>query len=514
MTFIQLLNIWTPYDALNVIIWFFLIILLMYLAKNPAHNTIRSFCHIISDGLGHMAVSVLSAEEKVKQRNKEVLLTAGLEDVENKIEREFHRVNTVVERDLSGFPVLKRQLLEQIDRIEKDYQQSSEIPPSPPEWVEAVEALAKLPNDSNENKAVTNILKEIHKTTCSQHKGAMDEYRKAVAEHHGTLNSLMPYWRRLTQTLDEVGKIITGLHSRSAKIDQHMDEYESIRAKTNRAERALSSSSMTQFFISGLALTIAIWGIIVNFNLIALPMSEMVGGNSYIGSMKTSDVVALVIILVEVSIGFYLMESLRITKLFPVINQMDDKMRVRMAWLTLFFLLTLAGVEAALALMREQIALNQEALMQTLAGNEILHPTSTLIPTLGQMVLSFMLPFVLTLTAIPMESFVHSSRTVLGVFTAFFMRASAFILTLSGKIISNCGEFLISVYDLVIFPPLWLEDLLVNKLDKKASPKKEITTEPDIQNSFDQGYDDSELDRSADFSDDDAPAFVTKEATP
>ena len=70
---------------------------------------------------------------------------------------------------------------------------------------------------------------------------------------------------------------------------------------------------------SGLDVVIAAGGAVINFNLIALPMSEMVGGGSYIGDWKTSDVAALVIILVEVAMGLYLMESLRITRLFPVI---------------------------------------------------------------------------------------------------------------------------------------------------------------------------------------------------
>ena len=75
-----------------------------------------------------------------------------------------------------------------------------------------------------------------------------------------------------------------------------MDEYEQIRSKSDRAARALSTSSLTQFAIAGLVLLIAIGGAIINFNLIALPMSEMVGGASYIGPYKTSDVAGLVII--------------------------------------------------------------------------------------------------------------------------------------------------------------------------------------------------------------------------
>jgi hypothetical protein len=158
----------------------------------------------------------------------------------------------------------------------------------------------------------------------------MEEYRKAVGARHAILEKMRPYWRKVSQTLEEVGKTITGLQERATYIDNRMEEYAEIRNKTDKAAQKLTSSAMTQFFISALVLLIAIGGAIINFNLIALPMSEMVGGGSYIGSYKTSDIAALVIILVELAMGLYLMESLRITRLFPIIGQMDDKMRRRM----------------------------------------------------------------------------------------------------------------------------------------------------------------------------------------
>jgi hypothetical protein len=131
-----------------------------------------------------------------------------------------------------------------------------------------------------------------------------------------------------------------------------MDDYQEIRARTDKAARKLSSSATTQFFIAGLVLLIAMGGAVINFNLIALPMSEMVGGGSFIGPYRTSDVAGLVIILIELSMGLYLMESLRITRLFPVIGSMDDKMRMRMVWITLALLTVLAGVESALPFSR------------------------------------------------------------------------------------------------------------------------------------------------------------------
>jgi ABC-type multidrug transport system fused ATPase/permease subunit len=143
---------------------------------------------------------------------------------------------------------------------------------------------------------------------------------------------MLPVWRKVQRTLSDIGSSIAKLNDRAKSIDRYMVEYEEIRNKTDKAARTLSSSSLTQFFISGLVLLIAIGGAMINFNLIALPMSEMVGGASYIGPYKTSDVAGLVIILIELTMGLFLMESLRITRLFPIIGSMDDKMRRRMIW--------------------------------------------------------------------------------------------------------------------------------------------------------------------------------------
>jgi hypothetical protein len=225
-----------------------------------------------------------------------------------------------------------------------------------------------------------------------------------------------------------------------------------------------------------LVLIVAIGGAIVNFNLIALPMSEMVGGGSYIGQFKTSDVAALVIILVEVAMGLYLMESLRITKLFPVIGSMDDVMRRRMIWVTFSILLILASVEASLAFMRDRIAADMQALRHSLAASAAIQPVNTWIPTVGQMVMGFILPFALTFVAIPLESFVSSSRTVMGKITVVFLRWVAFLLRLLGSIATYLGEFLVSVYDLVIFPSIWVEGL-VKGMKEQADMDTDTDTE-------------------------------------
>ncbi len=458
----------------SMLIWMVAGVVMLYLARTPAHRAIKSLARVLHSGMRLASKSVLRAEQRLVERNKEVLLAAGRESAERLIEREFYRVNTTVQRDLGAYPALQRTLSDQVTRIEEDYKESAELPPPPPSWIEAIESIAKVRSKSD--MTVANILKEIEKSTNKQYKETMEEHRKSMAQRHAILTKMMPYWRKLVQTLDSVGRTITGLRDRATVIDDKMQQYEEIRNQTDQAERMLASSAMTQFIISGFALLIAFGGVTINFNLIALPMSEMVGGGSYIGPFKTADVAALVIILVEVAMGLYLMESLRITKLFPVIGSMDDRMRTKMIWVTFGILLILACVESALAFMRDQIAADMQALRQSLVAAQISGPVGSWIPTAGQMVLGFILPFALTFVGIPLESFVQSSRTVMGSIVAGLLRGLAFLLRLIGSIAYHLGQVLVNLYDLLVFPPLWIEGLFHDKAHQtKISPQKEMT---------------------------------------
>jgi len=478
MSLTEILNILPGSPVLSAIIALMVAVFMLYLARSPAHKAIYALSRVIQDAFRLMADAVMHAEERVEKRNKEVLLTAGAETAERMIEREFQRVEAVVKRDLSGYPSLHRSLSDLVTRIDEDYKESAEIPMPPPDWVKAVDSLAKL--ESKGDSWVANILTEVHKTAVSQHKKIMEEYRKAVGARHALLEKMRPHWQKLSQRLDQVGKTITGLHERTAVIDNHVRQYEEIRNKTDRAARTLTSSAMTQFFISALVLLIAIGGAVINFNLIALPMSEMVGGGSYIGGYKTSDIAALVIILVELAMGIYLMESLRIPRLFPIIGQMDDKMRVRMIWVTFTILLVLACVESALAFMRDRIAADIQALRQTLAQVESPHTFNSWIPTIGQMVMGFILPFALAFVAIPLESFVQSSRTVMGEAMAAMLRGLAFVLRLLSDVAKYTGEFLVNVYDVLAFPLLWLENWHRNRKQQMDLEEPELIAKEEV----------------------------------
>jgi hypothetical protein len=448
----------TPWPAVSAGILMILLVAALYFSRETAHQAIATAASAVARGLRVASLSVTHAQETLAARNREVLLAAGREAKERIVEREFTRVGDTVRKDLAGYPVMHRRLSEAIQRIEEDQQKAVEVPPEAPGWAQAVKVVADL----DARNAGADILADIHKSMVKAHAEAMDDYRKASSERHSLLRRMMPDWRLIQETLGRVNKSVESVIGRSQAIDRHMQEYEAIVRGEDRAVSVLSSSSIVYFFISALVLAIATAGTAVNFTLIARPMAEMVGGTNYIGAYRTADIAALVIIMVEISMGLFLMESLRITRLFPVISALSDKMRVRMLIITFVILLLMASIEAGLAYMREVLLLDEMATNALLRGDSSGAAVNShlWITTAAQMAMGFVLPFALVFVAIPLETFVHSLRTVVGLLGIALLRALALTLRLLSNASRHLGTLAQRVYDLPLFVPLWIETRL------------------------------------------------------
>jgi ABC-type multidrug transport system fused ATPase/permease subunit len=455
----------TPYPAISALIWITLLVAVLYLARSSAHKLIAIVCEALRELMELASQAAQRAEEGLNARNREVLLAAGQEAKERIIEREFDRVGDSVNKDLAAYPALQRTLSEAITQIEEDHRQAADVPPDPPGWVRAVDAVAKM--DSRKDGAVSEILGDIHNSLVRAQAKALSDYRAASKRRHELLRRMLPHWRRIQRTLNQVNKHVESLLDRSRSIDRHMREYEEITKRTDRATQVLSSSSLVQFFVSAIVLGVAVGGASINFSLIARPMAEMVGGTSVIGTFRTADIAALVIIMVEISMGLFLMESLRITRLFPVISALPDKIRIRMIWITFTILLMLASVEAGLAYMREILMQDELATNALLRGGGVVETNQyAWITTAAQMGMGFTLPFALVFVAIPLETFVHSFRTVIGLIGIGTLRVTRLILRLLGQLFHHAGTALTRIYDIPIFLPLWIE----SRLHRQANP--------------------------------------------
>ncbi len=464
--------IWPGNAALSALVWFLIAMPFLYAARKPVHELLRAVGLLAGGPLRMGSRWLLSAAHGMRERNKAVLIAHGREEAEQQIAREFERVALLVKRDLEGYPALQRRLLDEITRVEEDYKKCGEVPPPPPEWVEAVAAVAKV--KSNGNELVVRVLEEINRSIKVIHDKTLGEYRRAYEERHRILDGFMPFWRSLDKTLAQADRKMTSLADRAAAIDSQMERFEQIVKKSDRAEHALTVSALTQFFIATLVLAIAAGGALINFKLIALPMSEMVGAGDYLtASLRTSEVAALVIIFVEATMGLFVMETLRITRLFPKIHSLPDQMRTRMLWIAFVLLVTLAGIEAALALMRDMLIADKQALLQSLAASQAAVADSwlTRIPTIGQMLLGFILPFALAFVAIPLESFITSARTVGGAALVVLTRTLAVFLRLLGNFVRQVARVLVTLYDIVIVLPLLVERLVQGG----RAPKPRVT---------------------------------------
>ena len=150
MTSSEVWMIWPGNPALSVLILALLAMGVLYAARKPMHELIRSLGQALGGPLRVGARWLLAAANEIQQRNKAVLLAYGQQETGQRLERDFERLGALVTRELQGYPTLQRKLLDEITRIEEDYRKCGEVPPPPPEWTEAVTAIAGVKSSGNE----------------------------------------------------------------------------------------------------------------------------------------------------------------------------------------------------------------------------------------------------------------------------------------------------------------------------------------------------------------------------
>ncbi len=93
-------------------------------------------------------------------------------------------------------------------------------------------------------------------------------------------------------------------------------------------------------------------------------------------------------------------------------------------------------------------------------GEAVIQNDFLWITTAAQMGMGFILPFALVFVAIPLETFVHSLRTVLGLTCIALLRAIALVLRVLSSGFRHLGTLLERLHDMPLFLPLWLESRL------------------------------------------------------
>lgn len=482
-----------------VLSWILVIVgamLVLYFIRPSAHQLLDHLTQLIVQNFRMLGRALLNTSRHMSARNREVLLEHGKQQAERELERQFIRLGKLVEKDLARYPTVQRNIEQNISQMEDKLSQTSEVPVPLPEWTEAVESISKLKDTTKNDAVVGKLLQAIYEAFHKQQNEVMVTYRKDISRRHGLLKSAMGHWRHLLEKVTNVEKHWQHLNEQAQNIDLQVERFDNMVKGTDKAERLLKASNTTQFFISFVVMVIAGFGAFVNYNLIALPMSELMPATSQVAGYNVADIGAAVIIMLELTVGLFFMEAVGITRLFPVIHFMEDTKRLIWAWVCIIFLLALCCVEAGLAYMREVMVADKALLTSFLVGGEeaaqAAPEEASQIPMIGQMTLGFVLPLILMFVAIPFESFIHTGRHVLGNLMVQILVLTSTLLRTMSLILKQLVNSFKSIYDIFCFGPLWVEHLIEQRPRKSKPHIEPKVKEDDLEETAQIEFDDQD----------------------
>lgn len=446
-----------------------LLLLLMYVCRSHSHKLIYRSVRALHSLLRLSARACLRSEQRVKEKNYQIIKALAESLKERQLERRFMRIEQLVERDLNNYQLLSANINLHLAELDKDYQASAAVPEVPMEWLAAVEAVATLKEDQRNSSAVSKILENMHQTVKQHHKDLLREHRWTVSSRHKILSNLQPRWRKLEKKLLQIDGNIAILRRNLLQADQHMEQFENL--TSNSSQGVLAS-----MLVRGVAaLCFVIVGVVagwVNWQLLQQPLMQILDqgqlGGLPLASWITSLHLALTIVAATV-----LLDSLRVTHYFPLMVAAGSRGRQILISLSGLMLVVLMAVEiAAVLAVPEALGLAANTFSQTVLLS-----------------VSVLIPMALALIMIPLEYLLNVIRPVLGGGVQVLLHAGSLLLRLLGSSVLQLGKMAIHLYDLIIFIPLAAE----NHWRKKYDQQQEVTELTDslaIQEPSDNNYSD------------------------
>lgn len=436
-------------------------VIFLWAARNAMLRLLNGLGHGLADGLHSVARRCAGAAEELHKSSRKVLLAAGTRDAQGRLDRELQRVDDGFSGQLGQYGRLQRQLDDSLLAVERDYKAGGIAPPEVPGWSAAVEAIANIPMAGDPN--IQKVLDGIRASSEDAEKKTLAAYQADTTKRHKILASMLPVWKEVRGLLGKMQDSVSLALESSTRINAFIEDYEKLRQNREEAARALTFSAAKLFLVAAGVLGIAFGAAFINFQLIALPMSELVPAGARVGGVPVSTVSALVLVLMEGALGIFLMDMLGITELFPKLATIPRSRRRMILWLALAGLFFLASVESSLAILREQIVEADSALKLSLAGEEsriVQSASQSMIPVIGQAVLGFILPWILALVAVPLEMLLDCGRHVLASLAVVVIRFAGVVASGAGHVFRHLTGLITSVYDVYIAIPLRIEAML------------------------------------------------------
>lgn len=450
--------------GLSIAILVFLSMIFLFLARGPMHEALKSLVEGTAGGLRRIAEWANRLCADMLENNRHVLLESGIAEAEQKIMEEFRRLENTYARHLSDYPKLHLKLDDNVTRIDLDYKECGQVMPSAPGWSEVIESIARV-KESSGDRIIEKMLSEIHKSAVEGEKRALSELRAESAKRHKILSRLAPAWKRVAGIMEQLNRKVGLVLETTSRIDRYMEYYEKVREGGKDSIEMLSSRATKLFIFSLIVIAVAAFGAFINFQLIALPMAELVPAGTRLAGIPVSEISAMVIVALELVIGIFLLESIGITNIFPQISGMTRNKRLILLYGSILGLLFLASVEASLAVLREALAEAKTNVDMALAGETGAAVTAqgSNIAVVGQATLGFVLPWILAMVAVPLEMFIEASQHVFSRFMMLLVRLFGHAASILSYIVEYAIDIVIHLYDAYIIIPVQIAATIKKK---------------------------------------------------
>ncbi|WP_028670087.1 hypothetical protein [Saccharospirillum impatiens] len=444
---------------LSAMVWVAIAMVAGYVARASVVRLLNALTGSIRLLLRAQSKALIDAADQLRRRNQAVLLEMGQQRLERRLDREFHQVWHLIDRDLAQFPHWQRQISEHISQLEEDYHKTAETPPPAPDWLDSIAAVVRLKETQSGNPAFSSVLKDLEANLNRQHEQALHDYRKSMSQRHRLLHSMMPQWRKLSHAIERIRSGIRGLLDRARDIDRHMDQYQRLVTGTEQASRGLQVSLLVDGFLSAMVLLLWCGVAWLSFDLMNAPLQALMAVGEPLAGLAMNDWAGLMLIGVSVFLGWLLMESLRITHVFDGLYGMDSRDRRRLVWVLASLLVLSALAQAGLVYMHHRAGMPVTELERLIQYPVIVYEAPLLDQGLvlgARMMLAFVLPLLLIFFAVPFERLIHCLRIVIVALVGFALRILAWVLRLASGWLWYANRALQAIYDVFIGLPLWL----------------------------------------------------------
>jgi hypothetical protein len=432
--------IWPERPALSWLALWAISVVALWAARAPMFELIERLGKNLEELLEASGRWCRSAADALAERARSALLAAGGLELQARLEREFHRIEEGFSERLGQYSGLHRRLDDLLQTLEQDYQESGESPPEVPGWTAAVESIAGVPHADDPN--VKTILEGVRQSLDEAQKKALHLYRADTAERHGILERMRSLWKEVTVLQERMRETVAGALETASRVNGLIDEYARVRDDDRAAARALSYSASKTFAIALLVVVVLSACGLISFHLLAVPLAALLEDATLLG-VPLAALGAGLVVLAHVGLGVLALDLVGVTELLPRVAALAGARRRRLLQAALGGLLALAVCEGALAGLHEGYGL-------------------------GEQMLGFVLPFVVALAAVPLDTLLDSGRHAGVALAAWWVGALGSLCFLAARCVRAVASVLPSLYDVYVSVPLRLERWLA----RPAAPRR------------------------------------------